>query len=348
MGEKLKRIALVGCGGMARLYRHIYTQIEGAQLYMLIDCNEEVARKAAEELGVPQYSTRFEDCLCDEVDIVDISTPNFLHKYQAIEAIKAGKSVLVQKPVTVTVQEAVEIAEAQKRYGAKVGVYMELRAHPVYNEIKDVVQKGLIGTVTSTRARKAYPTGMYLKPEDWRSDINKTGGGGFIQLGVHCLDICMWIVNSGIKAVQAYSANNLSPGMQGDDLTIAITEYESGICGVFEAGYNSTGRKTEIYGSEGSIIVDEPDMVTVSLNAPYEGKIINYNGEVTQSFKTGLTREFLNSTENPYEQHVLFVKSVIDKTETPVDFSVGLYDMQIVDSVYKSAREKKYINIKNR
>jgi len=345
MSDKLK-VALVGCGGMAGLYRHIYTQINGVELYMLIDSNETTAKLAAEELGVQRWSTDFQDCLSDEIDIVDISTPNFLHKDQAIAAIKAGKSVLLQKPVTVTVSEAQEIADVQKQYGAKVGVYMEMRSHPVCNEVKDIVQKGLLGTITSTRARKAYPTGLNLKPEDWRADVNKTGGGGFIQLGIHSLDLCMWILGQRVKTVFAYSANNLCPNMGGDDSTVALFEYESGISGIFEAGYNSTGKKLEIYGTEGSVIIDDPDSVTVKLNGPYSGKLIKYDGSGEQTFKTGFVHSELYRTDNPYEQHIAFVNAVKDGKDLPVDFSEGLYDMQIVESVYKSAKQKRFINLK--
>ncbi len=345
MSDKLK-IALVGCGGMARLYRHIYTKIDGAELYMLIDANEETAKNAAEELGVARWSTNFEDCLCDEIDIVDISTPNFLHKDQAIAAIKAGKSVLLQKPVTVTAAEAQEIADAQKQYGAKVGVYMEMRSHPVCNEVRDIVQKGLLGTITSTRARKAYLTGLRLKPEDWRADITKTGGGGFIQLGIHCLDLCMWILGERVASVFAYSANNLCPNMGGDDSTVALFEYESGISGIIEAGYNSTGKKVEIYGTEGSVIINEPDSVTVNLNGPYSGKLIKYDGNGEQTFETGFVHRELYRTDNPYEQHIAFVNAVREGRELPVDFSEGLYDMQIIESVYKSAKQKRFINLK--
>lgn len=347
MSNNLK-IALVGCGGMARLYRHIYTKIDGVELYMLIDVNEQTAKAAAEELGVERWSTNFEDCLCDEVDIVDISTPNFFHKDQTIAAIKAGKSVLLQKPVTVTVAEAFEIAEAQKKYGANVGVYMEMRSHPVCNEARDIVQKGLLGTITSTRARKAYPTGLNLKPEDWRSDITKTGGGGFVQLGVHNIDLCMWILGERIKSVFAYSANNLCPNMDGDDLTVALVEYENGICGVIETAYNSpTLKEFEIYGSEGYVIINEPDSVTVNFKSPYNGSLIKYNGDGEQTFKTGFVHRELYRTDNPYEQHIAFINAIKEGREVPVDFSEGLFDMQIIDSVYKSAKEKKYINLKD-
>lgn len=340
------RVALVGCGGMARLYRHIYTQIDGAELYMLIDCNEEVARNAAEELGVKHYSTNFEDCLCDEVNVVDISTPNFHHKEQTIAAIKAGKSVFLQKPVTVTAEEAHEVYAVQKKYNARVGVYMETRGHRVYNEAKDIIEKGLIGTVTSTRFRKAYITGLDMKKGEWRSDLKKTGGGSFIQLGVHGLDICMWLTNEKITSLTAYSKNNLSPNLGGDDLTVVLTEYENGACGVFESGYSSHGRFTEIYGTDGYIHIEEPDNITLMLNDDYNGDIIKYEkGSGVMRMPTHFTREDLNSPENPYEPHILFIKSILENKETPVDFSEGLYHMEILNSIYKSAEEKKYISI---
>jgi len=156
MNNNVLNICLVGCGGMAANYRHRYTQIQGARLYMLIDANEDTVKSAAQELGVRKWSTNFEEALSSEIDIIDISTPNHLHEQHAVTALNAGKHVLLQKPIAPTVEEAESIVDAGRRNGKQVGMYMSMMDNPVYHDIKKLIEKGLLGRPSSIHSMGHY------------------------------------------------------------------------------------------------------------------------------------------------------------------------------------------------
>lgn len=344
--KKLK-VAVVGCGGMAKKYNGIYNS-ELSELTMLIDTNEELVKNMAAELNVPKWSVDFNDCLSDEIDVVDISTPNFLHAEQAIKAIEAGKHVLIQKPVAVSVEETQKIVSAaQKNPDVKVGVYMQHRGNPVYREIKEIIKSGLIGQVVSTRARRSYTSGLKMKPGTWRGDVKKTGGGSFMQLAVHSLDICMWMLESKISHISAISRKVACENIGGDDITVAMFEYDNGVIGTVETSYCSTGVETAVYGTEGYIILNELGaMLRMNLNAPFNGRHIKYTEPRKMiEIPVGITRDTMYTADNRYEQHLEFLRCVAENKPFSVDMNEALYDMKLVETVYKSSECNKRLDI---
>src|SRR5712691_3347381 len=103
------RVALIGCGGVARRYRKTYARLDGAKVVVAVDIDEAEAQRAAAETGGARISTRLADGLGEDVDAVVITTPNHLHREQAIAALSAGKHVLLQKPMARTSAECDDI-----------------------------------------------------------------------------------------------------------------------------------------------------------------------------------------------------------------------------------------------
>ena len=225
------KVGLIGCGGMASFYRKIYTEIPGATLDFVVDVNEETAKSVAKELGVKNYSTDFNDCINSSVDVVDISTPNHLHKEQFAAAVKAGKHILLQKPISGSMDDALEILRLSQSTDKKCGVFMSRYCIKAYHVIKDMLKCGVIGNVSSVYARTSY---VYRPKPDaplWRASKELTGGGSLIQLGVHDYDMLEWILGSEITHVSAVSENLMSPHVGGDDTTHSIVKFSNGLLG---------------------------------------------------------------------------------------------------------------------
>ena len=155
LNNKIWHIALIGCGGVATHYCHRYTRIPGARLALLVDTNADAAEKAAKELGVAHWSTDFVEALAPGIDIVDISTPNHLHATQATAAMKAGKHVLLQKPIASSVEEARAIVETARKTNMRAGMYMSLFDNPLIYDLKNLIASG--AWVGSPRCIAATP-----------------------------------------------------------------------------------------------------------------------------------------------------------------------------------------------
>ncbi|MGG1515392.1 Gfo/Idh/MocA family oxidoreductase [Paenibacillus oryzisoli] len=345
--EKTIRIALIGCGGMAAQFRHIYTSIPGAELTMVVDTNEQLCRQVAADLQIARWSTTFEDALSADIDMLDISTPNFMHASQAIAALEAGKHVLLQKPMTTTVEEAEAIVETARRAGKTAGMYMSYFDNPIYYDIKKMVDAGLIGQIASVYCRGASTHGIKAPPGTWRSSLEKTGGGAFIQLAVHPMNMAQWLIGDTIRDVMAMSHNRRSPNIGGDDMTVTVCYFERGAMGTLEASYCSHDYILKLYGTAGNITVTNNNQVDLMLNDTFIGETFAYNQPQTKQSYTfpNFTMTKINMAHNPYDQHVAFVQAIQAGRPAPIPVEVGLRDMRLVDAVYRSAKEKRLVEV---
>ena len=330
------KVGLIGCGGMASFYRKIYTEIPNVRLDFVVDANEETAKSAAEELGVKNYSTDFNDCVNSDVDVIDISTPNHLHKEQFAAAVKAGKHILLQKPISGSIEDAVEILRLSQSSDKKCGVFMSRYCVKAYHVIKDMLKLGVIGNVSSVYARTSY---VYRPKPDaplWRASKELTGGGSLIQLGVHDYDMLEWILDAEITHISAFSENLMSQHVGGDDTTHSIVKFSNGVLGTVESSYCTKEASLKILGNKGSISYVN-GVLTVS-GESYEGFGIKYDTpKAAAKFSLSYSNDTLFNTENPYEQHVAFINSIIDDTPVPVPISNGFNSLAVVKAAYESA-----------
>lgn len=330
------KVGLIGCGGMASFYRKIYTEIPNVRLDFVVDVNEETAKSAAEELGVKNYSTDFNDCVNSDVDVIDISTPNHLHKEQFTAAVKAGKHILLQKPISGSIEDAVEILRLSQSSDKKCGVFMSRYCVKAYHVIKDMLKLGVIGNVSSVYARTSY---VYRPKPDaplWRASKELTGGGSLIQLGVHDYDMLEWILDAEITHISAFSENLMSQHVGGDDTTHSIVKFSNGVLGTVESSYCTKEASLKILGNKGSISYVN-GVLTVS-GESYEGFGIKYDTpKAAAKFSLSYSNDTLFNTENPYEQHMAFINSIIDDTPVPVPISNGFNSLAVVKSAYESA-----------
>ncbi|MGE5551763.1 MAG: Gfo/Idh/MocA family protein [Bacteroidota bacterium] len=346
MSQKTWNIALVGCGGMAANYRHRYTQIPAARLALLIDVIPETAREAAAQLDVAHWSTDFAEALAPGIDIVDISTPNHLHAEQAVAALKAGKHVLLQKPIAPTVAEAEAIVETAKETGLQAGMYMSFFDHPLFYELKKLIEGGFLGRISAVHCRAAHRGGLTMKEGNWRQSAQKTGGGSFIQLAVHPLDMAQWLLDERIVRVAAFSKNMFCPNVGGDDLTAVSCEFAGGILATLTSAYCADQFVLAVYGTKGYFNVLSDTSLIIMMDEPYTGELIRYErpGEAV-TLETGLTGRDLFHRDNPYDQHIAFVKAIQAGKPAPIPAEVGLYDLKVVAAVYESARERRFVEI---
>jgi len=340
---------MVGCGGMAKQYRTVYARMPGVRWVAAIDPNQQ-ALDACQAEGAERCSGAFEDALADDIDAVVISTPNHLHADQAVAALTAGKHVLLQKPIANTLDAADRIvaaaAEAQQRHGVWAAMYMSSYDDPAVWAIKAILDAGLLGTIQSVRARDAHTGGLNLNPEAWRSSRDLTGGGSFVQLSIHGLNLMRWWLNAGVEAVTAISTNRLCKAVGGDDCTAAAIEFSDGTLGVFDSGYASDGNLRELYGTRGWIRFwanREGRRVELRLDQPFNAAV-NFNYELANtvaSFPAPAPK--FDDVSNPYNQNVMFIDRIRANQPPHMSAAQGRDDLAAVEAVYTSANDRRLV-----
>lgn len=343
------RVALVGAGGMARHYRAVYASLPQVRWMLAVDPNAQ-ERAACKELGVARTSSRFEDALADDIDMVDISTPNHLHEPQAVAALRAGKHVLLQKPMANTLEAADRILDAAESSRGTLGMFMSSYGNPVMWSIKRMIETGALGKIQSVRARDAHRGGLFADRGDhkWRSSKEKTGGGAFIQLSIHGINLVQWWLDSRITELCAYCDNRYCPNIGGDDVTTAIARFDNGVLGTFDSGYASDGQAREVYGTAGYVrLTDGDNILRMCLDEPYEDELIQYTtpGERRRFV---LVRHKHDDVQNVYNQHRCFVEALEAGRPPHMSGEVGRHDLAVVMAAYESAERGVPVRVRAR
>jgi predicted dehydrogenase len=203
-GMKKIGIVLAGYGGIGRIHTLALRQLPviypdaAADFELRGVCmrTEEKAKQAAVEAGCTRWYGNYEDVLRDEaVGIIDLVTPNDLHQGMIEEALRAGKDVLCEKPLSVTRDEAEAIVKAVRSSRGRLGMVFNYRFVPALLKAKEMMDRGVLGRIYNFRG-EYYHTG-YQDPErplSWRMDFSKSGGGAMVDMGVHVIDLVRYLL----------------------------------------------------------------------------------------------------------------------------------------------------------
>lgn len=325
--SKLK-VAVIGCGSIAK-NRHLleYEANEEVTIHAVCDIVEDRAEKTAEQYGAKAY-TSYEELLAQEnVDIVSVCLPNYLHAPVSIAALNAGAHVLCEKPMATSHEEAEKMIEAAEVSGKKLMIAHNQRFVPSHAKAKELIESGAIGKVYSFRTAFGHggPEGWSADGADsWFFKKDQAFIGAMGDLGVHKADLLRYILGQEFVDVAGFVENNAKSNITVDDNAVCILRSESGIIGTVAASwaYNpNEDNSTVIYGEKGTLrLEDDP---TYSLVAQYtNGDVVNYQLGKIQS----------NDEGGQNSSHVIdhFVDSVLNDTTPLVTGEEGMKSLDVI------------------
>lgn len=220
---------IVGFGGEGNAHRNLIARVEGLELAGIYDIKE-TRREFARENGIHVYND-YADMLSDEkIDIIVIATPNDSHKQLAIDAMRAGKNVVCEKPVMMNSVELAEVLKVQEETGKVFVVYQNRRWDRDYLAMKQLYESGTLGDVYRIENRVHGSLGI---PGDWRQ-YPEFGGGMILDWGVHILDQMVLIIKEKIKSVYC-TVDHVTNELVDDGFNLRL-KFESGIEAVLEVG----------------------------------------------------------------------------------------------------------------
>ncbi len=331
---------IIGCGGIAdRRTLPGMMLASNAEPYAVMDANPEAAERVREKYGAKYAFTRYEDILAlDEVDVVYIASPVFCHREQAIAAARAGKHILLEKPIGLTLAETEEIITVCEAEGIKLGVGFMMRYHAYHQAMKQLIADGRIGEIVSMRAQFSC---WYPKMDNcWRQEKSLSGGGALMDLGVHCIDILQYV--SGLNAVECTGfAQNQTFDYNVDDSASVLMKMENGALAYVDVNFNIPDAAAkcpiEFYGTKGSIIatgtLSQVEGGTVEILACPED--VGYDAQQDRSLVEPIKLEV--TFGNMYTKEIeAFSDAVIHDTEPPVNGRNTLLVQKITDAIYRA------------
>lgn len=275
MAERL-RIGMIGCGEIAVQTAKGIAGASNAEHVMVMDVDQRVAHDMAETYGVPA-TTNVEELLANpSVDAVYIAVPHYLHAPLTIQALRAGKHVLVEKPIATTLQDADAMIAAAREAGKTLSVAYTAQVDPASQAAHKLVADGAIGKVTGTRIvyRGDKPESYWHSgysgriQTDWRVSKAKAGGGVLIMNTVHDLNTIRFITGLEVDRVFCEYDTYVTP-VEVEDYLAMTYRYTSGAIGTLEAGSAIRGRDpmrevNRVYGEKGQILLGNPPQVYIT------------------------------------------------------------------------------------
>ncbi|MEM7456755.1 MAG: Gfo/Idh/MocA family oxidoreductase [Planctomycetota bacterium] len=255
---------IVGCGMIANFHARAISEIRGTRLVACFDTFASSAERFAEAEGITAYSNLKDFLAHPGLDVITICTPSGAHMEPAVAAANAGKHVIVEKPLEITLKRCDRIIEACKKNKVVCSTIFPSRFHPCSQLLKQAIDKGRFGRLSLGDAFvKWYRTQEYYDSGQWRGTWALDGGGALMNQAIHSVDLLTWLMGP-VSEISAHTATLAHERIEVEDVATATLRFENGALGVIEAttaSYPGTLKKIEIHGSEGSAAIEEEDIV---------------------------------------------------------------------------------------
>ncbi len=362
------RWGVIGSGGIARR-RTIPEGIlkaNNAELSVVFDINAQVNAEVAKDFDAKQAAS-IEALLDTDVEAVYIATPAHLHGDQLRACARAGKHVLCEKPLGMTVAEAQEMIEVCKQMGIKLGCAFMMRFAAQHAEALRLIREGKLGIPTYARAQLS----CWYPPTEgaWRQDPATGGGGALIDMGGHCIDLLEMFF--GKVARLSCFINNTVHDYKSEDSAAALLFFENGALGTVDTFFcipdNSSKNALELYGSKGSILakgtIGQAPAGEMAALLEKDGK--DYDAQQARTVRDSTMRKitqkagFSNGARtegqgmiiapepvNTYQAEIEeFSQAIIDDREPLIGGELGLRNQKVLAACYESARSGKVIEV---
>lgn len=263
--EKI-RLGLVGCGAIAENQIRELLKVEEAELCAVCDLREDLAKDVAERYGIKAYYTDYAQMLAADIEGVIVCTPNFAHYENTIQAAKAGKHILVQKPFAMEISEAQEMIDAAKENKVILQAAFFERFKGCNLKMYEILSSGRLGKLLSIKAQMSH-TGIdkfWLPKTQWFHTKKKSGGGPLSDLGAHHFDLIRWFSGSEVDEISAVTTNYFEEDEIEDNASVVL-KMKNGVMAQTYYSFTTVGPKNfcyeniELYCEKGTLLLQNMD-----------------------------------------------------------------------------------------
>ncbi|MEM9828390.1 MAG: Gfo/Idh/MocA family oxidoreductase [Planctomycetota bacterium] len=342
-------IGIVGCGMIANFHAKAIADAAGAHLVGVTARRPDAAQEFAGQYACKSFAS-LEEMLADrDIHAVSVCTPSGAHRDPAVAAAKAGKHVVVEKPLEVTTQRCDEIIAACQANDVRLAVTFQSRFHRSSQLMKQAVDAGRFGKLTLGdayvkwfRSQEYYDSGM------WRGTWELDGGGALMNQAIHSVDLLLWLMGP-VTEVSAMTATRSHERIEVEDVAVATLKFASGALGVIEAttsAFPGTFKKIEISGSQGMAVLEEEDISVWQFaeETPEDERIRNEMSGQTQSGGGAADPKAIGH----HGHTALFeevVQAINENRPSMLDGHEGRRSVELIVAVYESARTGKPVLI---
>ena len=331
---------IIGLGMIADFHAQAIGQLNGARLVGVATRNADKAAAFAAKHRVPFHTTDLAALVArPDIDVVCITTPSAAHLAPALAAIRAGKHVVIEKPIEINPARTDEILHAAETAGVRLAPIFQGRFGDGARAVKAALAAGRLGRlVLASNYVKWHRTAQYYTPP--RGLLANDGGGAVINQAIHGLDLLQWF--AGMPAeVFAWTTRRVHTGIEVEDTACAALKFAGGALGAFEAStalWPGWSRRHELCGEHGSIVLEDDRIVRWEFREPHAGDDAIRAAGQASNLGSGASNPSGIGTEGHRRQLQDFVDAIHANRPPALDGREGRKAVAFVDAIYQSAK----------
>lgn len=290
------------------------------------------AQEAAKQLEIAKSYGSYEELLADpDIDAIYNPLPNQFHVPWTVKAAEAGKHVLCEKPLSLTVAEAETLLEVRRRTGVKIGEAFMIRTHPQWPRVRELIDQGRIGKLRVVMGGFSY---FNNDPRNIRNAV-ESGGGALYDIGCYMIQASRYGFAQEPQRVVASIERD--PAFNTDRLTSALMEFEAGQA-IFTCSTQLVPfQRVHFVGTEGRIEIEIP------FNAPKDKPTRIFIDDGRDPSGSGIQIEEFPICDQYTLQGDAFSRAVLENTEVPVSLEEGIRNMRVIEAIFRSARSSGWV-----
>lgn len=328
---------------IARWHADAILQIEGARLCGVADTNSSAGEIFANKYGI-RFFRSVDELLYDTgIDVVCICTPSGFHAEQAIKAANAGKHIVLEKPIALTLEDSDRIIEACRKNCVKATVISQFRFSESLKLLKDAVDNKMLGKIVmGSIYMKYFRDQEYYGGSSWKGTKAMDGGGALMNQGIHGVDLLLHVMGT-VKSVFS-RAKTLVHSIEVEDTACAVIEYMNGAIGVIQATtsvYPGYPRRLEVNGDKGSIVLEEDAIAVWDV----KGEKVPENINLGRAVDVGSSNPSAIGLSGHIRQISDLVDAIHNDRKPFIDISEGRKAIELILAIYESEKTGKMINL---
>jgi UDP-N-acetyl-2-amino-2-deoxyglucuronate dehydrogenase len=347
-------IGIIGAGNIALIHAQAIAALgpqANVRLRAVLGKSRERAEKLAGQFGATAFTEAAAMLERPDIQLVTICTPSGTHADLGLQAAAAGKHVIVEKPIDVTMERARALVVGCEQHRVRLGVIFQSRFLPAVTLIKQAIERGRLGKLYVVDAYvKWFRNRAYYQAAAWRGTKALDGGGALINQGIHTVDLAQHFAGPA-ASIYGIAERKHHPYIEGEDTALALVKYRGGAAGVIEATTSLApgfSRRVEVHGEKGSIVLDGNDITAWQLEGQGDDEC-----EATLARLRMEKKDTSDGASNPMNLDITahqrqledFVGAVRDGRAPAVDGREALKALEIVLGVYRSAETGQAVDL---
>ena len=340
---------IIGCGMISDFHSAAIADIKNGKLVAVSSRKAENSQRLVDYYGIKAHSDYNEMLNRDDIDIVCVCTPSGAHMEPAVAAAEAGKHVIIEKPLEITLERCDAIIESCEKANVRLCAIFNSRFSDASQLVKDTVSSGRLGQLTLGDAYvKWYRSQDYYDSGDWRGTMELDGGGALMNQSIHAIDFLQYVMGP-VESIQAFTDTLAHKRIDVEDVAVAALRFKNGALGVVEgttAVYPGSLKKFEFSGTKGTIVLEEEDIITWEFEEeePEDAEIKQQFTE-KKSGGGGASDPRAINNDNHRRQMINLIQSIENNIPHLVDGREGRKAVEIILAIYQSSKAGKTVHL---